>query len=882
VAKATSQRLTERTLYTQQGILIGTPEYMSPEQAETTALDVDTRTDIYSLGVLLYELLVGALPFDPKTLRRAATVEMLRIIREEDPPKPTTKFSSLGDTAEEVAKQRHADIPSLAKQLRGELEWITMRALEKDPARRYGSASEFAADVRRHLDDEPVVAGRPSRAYRLKKSMRKNRDLIAALATILALLIAGIVVSTGMYLRSESARQRAEAEALRNRLDSSALQAALLGDSEGYRERSREALEIHREMLDPDDPEYAVYLVNRLHMLKLEYFLDPEPPEPEIEALVSRVERESFAAIQRTLPSGDPILIEALELLADHYEYTEHEIREWATEDLVEWANREALVLRLQALRPDDPSNVVHLERLSAAVERRSMVYRSQGDEEGADLLEIEAIDLQREALRLRRTSSKQFELPFDEAMERFIGLLERKGKRLLGSGAAAAAEPLLLESLNLLNATGPVEPQRIADMQTHLGRCLTALERFSEAETFLLNSYRHFEGKLNGKSASSQMAVNALIELYGEWNRPAEAERYRSLLTSPTVLAVRQLGPLHFSESGQSLFIGRFGGYTTVLAGRSLWVFDLSQPRHFWCASNRREGVTYCSGSWSWTDDLDASDGIVAFQSGTDRSGLVAEPIPYSEEESTYNRAHRGEDCVEECGSTYVLRPYALVSDPARARALVFYQKGHESEAIFSFKGLGRSIALWTDPTGPVIGRTATELFSAEEPAWGSGAVVVDDDLYAYACQRSRQNRPCLVARAPLADVLDRQAWRFYAGDRGWSANWKEAVPIMEGADYLTVHWNEHLGRYLAIHSIPGARTIALRTAERPEGPWSEPRLYVDGLPLPQKVDHRIEAALGHPEFSREGGRIEYITYRRQTGPLLVGEIQLLEITFR
>jgi hypothetical protein len=204
----------------------------------------------------------------------------------------------------------------------------------------------------------------------------------------------------------------------------------------------------------------------------------------------------------------------------------------------------------------------------------------------------------------------------------------------------------------------------------------------------------------------------------------------------------------------------------------------------------------------------------------------------------------------------------------------------------MFSFVGHGRSIAIWTDPTKraarPPLGRTTTELFSAEEPAWGSGTVVAGDVLYAYACQRSGQETPCRVARVSLADALDREAWRFYVGNQRWSVNWREAIPVMDGADYLTVHWNEYLGRYLAIHSVPGERTIALRTADSPEGPWSEPRLYIVGVPPPANESSHIESALGHPEFARGGGRVEYITYRCQTGPLLIGETRLVEIRFR
>ena len=218
VAKATNQRLTEKTLFTQQGMLIGTPEYMSPEQAEMTGLDVDSRTDIYSLGVLLYVLLVGALPFDSKVLRQAGYDEVRRIIRKEDPPKPTTRLLGLGARATEVANRRKTDVGSLAKELRGDLDWITMKALEKNRTRRYATASELAADIGNYLHDEPIVAGPPSRSYRLKKLVRRNKGPFASLAGLLMVLLIGFGVSLGLYFRAERARgeaQKGHLEALR-------------------------------------------------------------------------------------------------------------------------------------------------------------------------------------------------------------------------------------------------------------------------------------------------------------------------------------------------------------------------------------------------------------------------------------------------------------------------------------------------------------------------------------------------------------------------------------------------------------------------------------------------------------------------------------------
>jgi non-specific serine/threonine protein kinase/serine/threonine-protein kinase len=211
VAKATTQSLTERTLYTELGALVGTPEYMSPEQAEMGGLDIDTRTDVYALGVVLYELLTGTLPFDAKSLREKSLDEIRRTIREVDPPRPSTRVRT---AATQAGATPSVDARRVAIQLRGDLDWIAMKALEKDRTRRYASVGELASDLQRHLEGLPVLASPRSSMYRVNKFVRRNKLSVAAAATVAVLLITSAAAMAIQARRIARERDRANAEAV--------------------------------------------------------------------------------------------------------------------------------------------------------------------------------------------------------------------------------------------------------------------------------------------------------------------------------------------------------------------------------------------------------------------------------------------------------------------------------------------------------------------------------------------------------------------------------------------------------------------------------------------------------------------------------------------
>jgi len=497
VAKATAQSLTERTMYTELGMMVGTPEYMSPEQAEMSGQNVDTRTDVYSLGAILYELLVGALPFDPKELRRAGYDEIRRKIREEDPPRPSTRLSTMGDSSTVQAHNRRTERPALIRQIRGDLDWITMKALEKDRTRRYGSPSEFAADIERFLLHQPVVACPPSTLYKAKKFVRRHRFGVGVASTI-AILLAAFTVTTAVQARRIAReRDRANRQAETSRQVSDFLVGLFqVTDPEAGRGGDISA----REILDSGSQQIATELREqpavRATMLNTmgKVYRNLGLYDKALDLV-----QESLDLRQKIFPEESEEVVESLSTLGvvkmDKGDYA-------AAETLM----KRALEIQRRVLGPE------HVE-VAASLNNLGSLSFSTGDWKGAE-------QFIREALAQHRKLLGSENLPLATTLNNLALVLSRQEKY-------EESEALYRESLKIRRKLLSGDHPRIAESVNNIAMIYLRQKKYEQAEPMFQEALainRKAVGEFHPLVASN---LNNLALVYLNQGQAAKAEDY-------------------------------------------------------------------------------------------------------------------------------------------------------------------------------------------------------------------------------------------------------------------------------------------------------------------------------------------------------------------
>jgi tetratricopeptide (TPR) repeat protein len=453
IAKATGQRLTDKTLITQHGQAVGTPAYMSPEQAEVSGLDVDTRTDLYSLGVVLYEILVGRLPVDPQQLGLPGFMARLAM-RETDPPTPSAMIATLVHDREVLASLRHTDPEALRRQLRGDLDWITMKAMEKDRARRYDTANGLANDLTRYLADQPIEARPPSTTYRVRKFVRRNKVGVAAVAAVSLALIAGAAAATLGLVRATRAEARAKAEAATSRQVADFMvglfEVSSPEEARGNEITAREILDSGAAKVETDlvsEPLVQARLMNTIGNVYLELGLYPE---------AGRLLQRSLAAREGLLGPAAPETGENLTSLGRLY------LRQGRYEEAESTLVRSTRILE-RAVDPDHPGIVASLNALAS-------VYREKGRYAEGDSISRKTLDL----LQARLGPNHP------DVAEAFVGLAISQAEQ----GRPAAAESLFRRVLGIREATvGGMHPAT-ARALSNLASSIFEQGRLTEAES--------------------------------------------------------------------------------------------------------------------------------------------------------------------------------------------------------------------------------------------------------------------------------------------------------------------------------------------------------------------------------------------------------------
>ncbi len=338
--------------------------------------------------------------------------------------------------------------------------------------------------------------------------------------------------------------------------------------------------------------------------------------------------------------------------------------------------------------------------------------------------------------------------------------------------------------------------------------------------------------------------------------------------------IQVRELGPLTFAPAIR----GRDGGYSALMGDAVVFTFGdtaLETPA--------ADGERWRSSTWCYTLGSDASDGLSGLSDALDELGAPLEFLPFTAEEAAFNRQHNRPELGEQ-RRRIALWPGPVVVDPRTGEALVFYGKLLCGSGAWDFTLIGHSLARWpargASPERPELAPGTAEptlLFGKEDVLLGQGAFVDDGWIYAYGVRTQQLSWPCLLARARFDSALTREGWQYFAGSKGWVSEASSASEIMQAAPQLSVHYNPYLACYVAFYGLPLENGLALRTAPRPEGPWSAPRRFHEGI-APVGPDQWNYCGLAHAALQREGGRVELMTYYRTTG-FLQGEIRLLEL---
>jgi serine/threonine protein kinase len=548
VAKATGPRLSQQSIYTEIGSLIGTLEYMSPEQADFKNIDIDTRTDIYALGVVLYELLTGTVPFKQSELAAVGIVEMLIMIKEVSPPRPSTKISHSG-TLTAVAANRKLEPARLTRLLRGDLDWIVMKALVKEREHRYQTANALAADIDRFLNDQPVLAGPPSLSYRLRKFIRRNRSQVVAAALVLLALIAGIITTTWQAVAATHAKEQA-------------LQAA---------ESERHAHGIARKRLDQ---------LEQANAILTSIFRDLDPVEDQHGGMPLRAQLgqrlDQAAALLDGEAVGDPLTVARLQVSLGT---TQRRLGEHSK--AITLLNK-ALAIRESHLGSDDPETLqclhelgisqIYSRQLSAAQKTLERAYQARKSLLGPD--HPDTLKSQSELAHVYSSTGQKQGLVLQEqalqAMTRVLGPRDKEtidcmNRLAMACSAAyedARAEQLFSEVWKLNTAVLGPEHFDTHVAANNLASCYADQGKHAQAVPLFESTLAYFRKRVGPEHPYSLNVASSLATTYQHIGQRAKARQLQeetvATLTAKlgpdhedTVRAVRQLA-INYEMSGE------------------------------------------------------------------------------------------------------------------------------------------------------------------------------------------------------------------------------------------------------------------------------------------------------------------------------------------